>query len=117
VGQQYNRKPADLLAVQNDIAREVSQRLGPQLSAQDQQELTKGSTGNPEAYQLYLKGKYYTNKLTKDGSREGHRLLQSGHRHRSKLWLGLQRLGLQLHQSGRLVHESRRSGAQSKGCG
>ena len=38
-----------------------------QLTAEDQQKLTKGSTDNPEAYQLYLKGKYYTNKLTKDG--------------------------------------------------
>jgi serine/threonine protein kinase/tetratricopeptide (TPR) repeat protein len=70
-GQQYNRKLADLLAVQNEIAREVSQRLRSQLSPEDQQKLTKGSTDNPEAYQLYLKGKYYTNKLTKDGFRKG----------------------------------------------
>ncbi len=66
-GEQYNRKVADLLAVQSDIAREVSQRLRSQLSAEDQQKLTKGSTDNPEAYRLYLKGKYYTNKLTKEG--------------------------------------------------
>jgi len=70
-GQQYNRKVADLLAVQNDIAREVSQRLRSQLSAEDQQKLTKGSTDNPQAYQLYLKGKFYTNKLTKDGFGKG----------------------------------------------
>jgi serine/threonine protein kinase/Flp pilus assembly protein TadD len=70
-GEQYNRKVADLLAVQNDIARAVSQRLRTQLSAADQQKLTKGSTDNPEAYQLYLKGKYYTNKLTKDGFGKG----------------------------------------------
>src|ERR1022692_1194436 len=66
-GEQYNRKLADLLAVQSDIAREVSQRLRAQLSSADQQKLTKGSTENPEAYQLYLKGKYYTNKFTKEG--------------------------------------------------
>src|ERR1700682_6190722 len=66
-GEQYNRKVADLLAVQSDIAREVSQRLRSQLSAEDQKKLTKGSTDNPEAYRLYLKGKYYTNKLTKEG--------------------------------------------------
>ena len=66
-GEQYNRKVADLLAVQSDIAREVSQRLRSQLSAEDQQKLTRGSTDNPEAYRLYLKGKYYTNKLTKEG--------------------------------------------------
>ncbi len=70
-GEQYNRKLADLLAVKSDIAREVSQRVGSQLSAEDLQKLTKGSTDNPEAYQLYLKGKYYTNKLTKDGFRKG----------------------------------------------
>jgi adenylate cyclase len=66
-GEQYHRKLADLLAVQNDIAREVSQRLRSQLSSADQQRLTKGSTDNPEAYRLYLKGKYYTYKLTKEG--------------------------------------------------
>jgi eukaryotic-like serine/threonine-protein kinase len=70
-GEQYNRKVADLLAVQNDIAREVSQRLRLQLSAADQQKLTKGSTDNPEAYQFYLKGKYYTNKFTKEGFAKG----------------------------------------------
>jgi serine/threonine protein kinase/tetratricopeptide (TPR) repeat protein len=70
-GEQYNRKSADLLAVQTDIAREVSQRLGAPASAENQQKLTKGSTGNPEAYQLYLKGKFYTNKLTKDGLTKG----------------------------------------------
>jgi serine/threonine protein kinase/tetratricopeptide (TPR) repeat protein len=70
-GERYNRKLADLLAVQNEIAREVSQLLRSQLSAEDQQKLTKGSTGNPEAYQLYLKGKYYTNKLSKTGFSKG----------------------------------------------
>ena len=70
-GQQYNRKLDDLLAVQSDIAREVSQRLGAHPTAETQQRMTKGSTGNPEAYQLYLKGKYYTNKLTKDGLAKG----------------------------------------------
>jgi serine/threonine protein kinase/TolB-like protein/Tfp pilus assembly protein PilF len=70
-GEQYNRKVADLLQVQTDISREVSQRLRSQLSAADQQKLTKGSTDNPEAYHLYLKGKYYTNKFTKDGFGKG----------------------------------------------
>jgi eukaryotic-like serine/threonine-protein kinase len=70
-GQQYNRKVADLLAIQNDIAREVSQRLRSQLSAADQKKLMRGSTENPEAYQLYLKGKFYTNKFTKDGFSKG----------------------------------------------
>jgi serine/threonine protein kinase/tetratricopeptide (TPR) repeat protein len=70
-GEQYQRKMGDMLAVQSDIAREVSQRLGAPPSAQNEQKLTLGSTGNPEAYQLYLKGKFYTNKLTKDGLEKG----------------------------------------------
>jgi tetratricopeptide (TPR) repeat protein len=40
--------------------------LGSQLSPADQQQMAKGSTENPEAYQLYLKGKYHTSKFTKD---------------------------------------------------
>jgi eukaryotic-like serine/threonine-protein kinase len=70
-GQQYTRKVADLLMVQNDIAREVSQRLRAQLSSADKQKLTLGSTSNPEAYQLYLKGQYYSSKYTKDGFDKG----------------------------------------------
>ena len=70
-GEQYHRKLADLLNIQSDIAKEVSQRLRSQLSAADQKKLTKGSTDSPEAYQLYLKGKYYTNKFTKDGFSKG----------------------------------------------
>jgi serine/threonine protein kinase/tetratricopeptide (TPR) repeat protein len=70
-GEQYNRKLADLLAVKSDIAREVSQRLRSQLSGEEQQKLTRGSTQNPEAYQLYLKGNYYTSKFTNEGFRKG----------------------------------------------
>ncbi len=70
-GEQYHRKLADLLAVQSDIAREVYQRLRSQLSEAERQQLTKGSTGNSEAYEMYLKGKYYTNKFTRDGFRKG----------------------------------------------
>jgi eukaryotic-like serine/threonine-protein kinase len=70
-GQQYNAKLTDLLSVQNQIATEVSQRLRSQLSTDDQQKLTKGSTNNPEAYQLYLKGKHYTNEFTQEGFAKG----------------------------------------------
>lgn len=70
-GQQYTRKLADLLMVQNDIAREVGRRLRSQLSTADKQKLTLGSTSNPDAYQLYLKGQYYSSKYTKDGFDKG----------------------------------------------
>ena len=70
-GEQYIRKVADLLTVQNDIAREVSLRLRSQLSAADREKLTLGSTSNPDAYQLYLKGEYFTSKFTKVGFDKG----------------------------------------------
>ena len=66
-GEQYNRKLSDLLAVQNEIANEISQRLRTELSGEERQKLTKGSTTNPEAYQLYLKGRFYFFKSTVDG--------------------------------------------------
>jgi serine/threonine-protein kinase len=62
---------ADLLAIQSEIAREVSQQLRGHLSADDQRKLARGSTENSEAYQLYLKGKYHTSKFTKDEFRKG----------------------------------------------
>lgn len=70
-GEQYNRKVTELLAVETDIAREVSQRLRTELSPADQQQMAKGSTNDPEAYQLYLKGKYHTSKFTKDEFQKG----------------------------------------------
>jgi TolB-like protein len=70
-GNRYNRKVSDLLAIQSDIAHEVSQRLRANVSASDRQQLAKGSTENSEAYQLYIKGKYHTSKFTKDEFRKG----------------------------------------------
>lgn len=64
--QQYNRKQADLLALQSDIARDVSNRLKDKLSGADEAKVTKTYTTNPEAYQLYLKGNFYRSKYTEE---------------------------------------------------
>ena len=63
-GEQYNRKLKDLLALQTDIARDVSQKLRTKLSGVDEQKLAKNFTTNLDAYQLYLKGRYQLHKLT-----------------------------------------------------
>jgi len=62
--EQYNRKQADLVALQSEIARDVSSKLKTKLSGADRQKLTKSYTVNPEAYQFYLKGRFYWNKRT-----------------------------------------------------
>ncbi len=62
--QQYNRKPTDLVSLQSEIARDVSNKLKTKLSGADLAKVEKNYTANPEAYQLYLKGKFYWNKRT-----------------------------------------------------
>jgi serine/threonine protein kinase len=60
----YNRKQSELVSLQSEIAREVSSKLKSKLSGTDVAKVEKKYTDNAEAYQLYLKGKYYWNKRT-----------------------------------------------------
>ncbi len=62
--EQYNRKQTDLISLQNEIARDVSNKLRVKLSGADEQRLVKNYTANAEAYQLYLRGRFYWNKRT-----------------------------------------------------
>ena len=62
--EQYNRKQSDVVSLQSEIARDVSSKLKLKLSGADEQKLNKVYTTSPEAYQLYLKGRFYWNKLT-----------------------------------------------------
>jgi tetratricopeptide (TPR) repeat protein len=55
---------ADLLATQREIATAVTQKLQLKLSGDDARGLTKSYTNDNEAYQLYLKGRFYWNKRT-----------------------------------------------------
>lgn len=59
---QYDRKSSDLVSLQNEIARDVSSRLRVKLSGADQQRLVTTYTTDPEAYRLYLQGRFYWNK-------------------------------------------------------
>ncbi len=61
-GAQYNRKLTDLVSLQNEIVRDVSQKLRMRLSGADEQKLAKDYTQSAEAYQAYLKGLYYWHK-------------------------------------------------------
>ena len=66
-GEQFNRSMSDLSVLQEEIARQVSDKLQLRLSGDDQKRVTKRYTDNAEAYQLYLKGRFYWNKRTEDG--------------------------------------------------
>jgi TolB-like protein/DNA-binding winged helix-turn-helix (wHTH) protein/tetratricopeptide (TPR) repeat protein len=66
-GGRYNRKPTEILAVQEDIAREVTGKLRLRLAGEDEKRLAAHVTQDAGAYELYLKGRYYWNKRTPDG--------------------------------------------------
>ena len=66
-GEQYERKMSDLLATQREIATAITEKLQLKLSGDEAKGVTKKYTDNNEAYQLYLKGRFYWNKRTADG--------------------------------------------------
>jgi tetratricopeptide (TPR) repeat protein len=77
-GEQYNRKPADIFAVQEEISREIIEKLRLRLSGEQKKRLAKRNTEDPEAYQLYLKGRYYWNKRSAEGLKKAVECFQQG---------------------------------------
>jgi serine/threonine protein kinase/tetratricopeptide (TPR) repeat protein len=69
-GQEYSRKLTDVIALQEDLSREISQRLRLRLTTEEEQKVTKRYTDNPEAYQLYLQGRYYWHKRSAEGQQK-----------------------------------------------
>jgi tetratricopeptide (TPR) repeat protein len=61
---QYDRTRTDIQMMQEEISKQICVKLGLQLTSEEQKRLTKRHTDNPEAYQLYLKGRYFWNKRT-----------------------------------------------------
>ena len=66
-GERYTRKSADLQGVQEDITRTISEKLRLRLTGEQEQQLTRRATQNPEAYELYLNGLFYYRKPGMDG--------------------------------------------------
>jgi TolB-like protein/Tfp pilus assembly protein PilF len=64
-GQQYDRKLADIMNVQTEIAQDISEKLRLQLTGDETKRLAKHYTQNAEAYQLYMLGRYYFNRSGK----------------------------------------------------
>jgi serine/threonine-protein kinase len=67
-GNQYQRRVSDILSVQSEISQEVSDQLKVSLTGDERRALAAHPTANPEAYQLYLKGRYYWNKRTDESA-------------------------------------------------
>ncbi|MEP6703830.1 MAG: winged helix-turn-helix domain-containing protein [Acidobacteriota bacterium] len=69
-GNQYVRTSGDVISLQNDIARDISRRLGAQRSGAEEKTLTKQYTDNPDAYKAYLKGRYHFEKFSPQDARK-----------------------------------------------
>ena len=65
----YQRRQSDLVSLQSEIAKDVSAKLKSKLSGADEAKVTKSATVDPEAYQAYLKGRYYWNRRTAEDNR------------------------------------------------
>jgi serine/threonine protein kinase/tetratricopeptide (TPR) repeat protein len=70
-GDQYSQKLSDILGVQEQISKAIADHLRIELTGTEQQQLAKHGTENAEAYQLYLRGRYFWNKRTNEGVKQG----------------------------------------------
>jgi serine/threonine protein kinase/tetratricopeptide (TPR) repeat protein len=73
-GEHYEKTVADMPAVQQEIVRDISDNLRLRLTGEERGRLNKLPTGNAEAYDFYLKGRYYWNKRTPDGLKKAQEL-------------------------------------------
>jgi eukaryotic-like serine/threonine-protein kinase len=70
-GAEYNSSLADIFSVQDEVSRKISENLRVRLTGEDEEKLAKRYTKDAEAYQLYLKGRYFWNKRSEEGFRKG----------------------------------------------
>ncbi|MFQ5739007.1 MAG: BTAD domain-containing putative transcriptional regulator [Acidobacteriota bacterium] len=69
--EQYHRRPADILKVQEEISKEVLEKLELKLTGPQRMQLKKRHTADAKAYRFYLKGRFYWNKRTGEGLQKG----------------------------------------------
>ncbi len=70
-GEQYNRPLDDIVALQEEMSREIADALRIKLTGAEKKRLRRKSTTNSEAYQLYLKGRHQWNKRTEESLNRG----------------------------------------------
>jgi TolB-like protein/DNA-binding winged helix-turn-helix (wHTH) protein len=63
-GESYERDLSDVLVLQSEVARTIAHEINIKLTPQDQTRLATARPVNSEAYELYLKGRYYWNKMS-----------------------------------------------------
>lgn len=67
----YEREVGGILALQNELGRAIAQQIQVKLTPLHSGEASNRNTTNPDAYDLYLKGRFYLGKRTDDGIEKG----------------------------------------------
>ena len=76
-GEQYRREMIDIFTLQVEIAENISEKLRLKLSGEEKKQLAKCCAVNTEAFQFYLKGRYFvTTKRTEEWIKKGIRYFQ-----------------------------------------
>ena len=75
-GDQFRRRESELVALQDDVSKEIASNLKVRLSPVEEERLNKPPTENATAYETYLKGRYYWNLRTESDLKESVRLFQ-----------------------------------------
>jgi serine/threonine-protein kinase len=70
-GAEYKSSLANIFSVQDEVSEKIAKSLRLRLSGEDEEKLAKRYTKDAEAYQLYLKGRYFWNKRNEEGFRNG----------------------------------------------
>ena len=66
----YDRKLTDIFAVESEIAKTIAETLQAKITGSEKASIAKTPTVNPDAYELYLKGRFFWNKRTGDDLRK-----------------------------------------------
>ena len=66
----YDRSVGDILTLQGEVARSIAAAIRVRLTPQQQSTLSLSRPVNPEAYEYYVRGRFYWNRVTVDGSRK-----------------------------------------------
>src|SRR5262249_10950802 len=62
----YDKDIGDILDLQNEVARSIAAEIQAKVTPEEQKSLTRNRAVKPEAYEAYLKGRYFLNNLTEE---------------------------------------------------
>ena len=91
-GERFNRPSADIFEVEDEIARQIVEKLRLKLSGDEKRQIASRSTEDPAAYDLYLKARHHWSKRTPESIRRSIEYLEAAiarDAHFALAWAGL----------------------------